>query len=194
MDIFALYLTYLTTGDIEAAGECVVVSDELAGSHLRQQMFEKRIQLIECYVCAEKVGDKKFGNYIMDALLDLSKSFYEKFGPPQGLGRGGLLIFERTRKGTKLRRLEVEIMFSVGSFEGGVSRRTSGSGRGEMEKGTGKEGLGRCMEAEEFWCEVARCGMRVAREGEVIVPPWVGNGCRWHDHGDKHEGWTCTGS
>ena len=180
-DVFTLWLTWLTTGNIESAGECLVIAPGLKTELLQGQMHRKRIQLIECYVLAEFLVDRRYMNYIMDQIISFSKQFHAACGPPQGLGEGGRLIFKKTREGSLLRKLELDIFLSTVSLE-------SMSPRSDVDSHGNK-----CKITEHFYWQFAMLATRVAREGKKVPPPpWQGNKCAYyHDHSDVEKKYAC---
>lgn len=167
--IFSIFCTWLSTGDIEDAEECLPVK-----TYSSRHMTKRFIQLARCFILGDALQSHQFCNYLIEIIIRDCKLHMRYFRTVAGTEEVEMvIIWPNTARDSPLRQVILDNFAS--------------------------NAAGECPESNlkhagfaEFYQDMTRHLMKAIWKAETPKSPWLHNVCVYHQHPGHDAGYICT--
>jgi len=170
--LFSIFLTWILTGDIGNAAECLAMEWET-----RKDGHYAFMQLAKCYVLGDVLQSSTFCNYIIDVIVSQSERYSVQFGYMMGTAPSEIeYIWTSTASTSPLCCVILDTMAADGAPD---------------DDPTAALSVLRCSGWAEFYYDLCQRLFKAFRNEEELEPAWKKESCIYHTHPDQVEGYTC---
>lgn len=166
--IFSIFLAWAVTGSLEEAAHLVTDT-----SDSKERAFGKTLQLLECYILAEKIGAEDFKNHAIDHIVSNEKSLLYDHKAGSLVGHTVEHVYSNTPLGSPLRRFIVDV--TINTIPKDLTTLIP-------DKDPNVEYVRDCFRGYQDALTISL---------EKLESPWQKNPCDYHDHSDRPQGYKC---
>jgi len=178
--IFGIFLTWISTKDLEQAEDLVEVVEKVEGNEAEwDECYRKRYnELLGCYILGDVFQSPNFQNAVMGSIVSDLKIYYFGCARLLGSNRSSLIrVFQSTPKTSPLRKMFLEVLITTYEIDTYVANFAP-------------------EQSTKMLAELLALSMKANRDTEIrdtiMRVPWVKDRCYYHLHPGQPDGYSCT--